>query len=111
MELKNWLLRFGCASEELRVVVAICLRQCPRNPPPGAAYRALMACRLVVLNKRPRVRPVGIGETFRRALAKLVMTEDSVCQPTTMRRPQDRHRGSHTCCGTAAAGEVERETL
>ena len=43
------------------------------SSPPGAAYRVLMACRLVALNKRPGVRPVGIGETIRRALAKLVM--------------------------------------
>ena len=32
-----------------------------------------MACRLVALDKRPRARPVGIGETFCWALAKLVM--------------------------------------
>ena len=42
-------------------------------PPPGAAYRALMACSLVALNKRPEVRLVGIEETLRRALAKIVM--------------------------------------
>ena len=43
------------------------------SSPPWAAYLALMACRLVALDKRPGVRPVGIGETLRRALAKLVM--------------------------------------
>ena len=43
------------------------------SSPPWAAYRALMACHLVALDKRPGVRPVGIGETLRWALAKLVM--------------------------------------
>ena len=42
-------------------------------PPPWAAYCALMAYRIVALDKRPGVRPVGIGETLRQALAKLVM--------------------------------------
>ena len=41
--------------------------------PPWAAYRALMACRLVALDKQPGVRPVGIGEVHRRLLAKLVV--------------------------------------
>ena len=40
---------------------------------PWAAYHALMACRMVALDKRPGVRPVGIGETLCQALAKLVM--------------------------------------
>ena len=41
--------------------------------PPWAAYSALIAFRLVALDIRPRVCPLGIGETLRRALAKLVM--------------------------------------
>ena len=53
MELRNWLLRFGCASEELRVVVASLADWMANSPPPWAAYRALMACRLVALDKRP----------------------------------------------------------
>ena len=32
-----------------------------------------MACRLFLLDRRPGIRPVNIGETLRRALAKLVM--------------------------------------
>ena len=43
------------------------------SSPPWAAYCALMACRLVEFDKRPVVRPVGIGETLRRDLAKLVI--------------------------------------
>ena len=72
-ELCNWLLRFGCASEVLGVVVASLDDWMANSSPPWAAYRALMACRLVALDKRPGVRPVGIGETLRRALDKLVM--------------------------------------
>ena len=73
MELRNWLLRFGCASEEIRVVVAILSDWMANSSPPWTAYRALMACCLVALDKRPGVRPMGIVETLRRALAKLVM--------------------------------------
>ena len=73
MELRNWLLRFGYVSEELRVVVARLEDWMANSSPPWAAYRSLMACHLVELDKRPGVRPVGIGKTLRRALAKLVM--------------------------------------
>ena len=61
IELRNWLLHFGCASEDFRVVVARLADWMANSSPPWAAYRALMACCLVALNKRPGVRPVGIG--------------------------------------------------
>ena len=73
IELGNWLLCFGCVSEELRVVVASLADWISNSSPPWAAYHALMACRLVALDKSPGVRPVGIGETLCRALDKLVM--------------------------------------
>ena len=73
IELRNCLLRFGCASEELRVVVARLIDWMANSSPPWDAYRALMACRLVALDKWPGVRPVGIGDTLHQALAKLIM--------------------------------------
>ena len=74
IELRNWLLCFECASEKLRFVVARLYDWMANSSPPWDAYRALMACRLVALDKIPGVRPMGIGETLRRALAKLLMT-------------------------------------
>ena len=44
-----------------------------QHPPPWAAYRAMMACRLVALDKQPGVRPVGIGEIYRRLWAKCLL--------------------------------------
>ena len=44
MELRNWLLRFGCMSEEIRVVVASLEDWIANSSPLWAAYRALMEC-------------------------------------------------------------------
>ena len=73
INLHNWLSRFGCASEELRVVVARLTDWVANSSSPWAAYFALIACRLLALDKRLGVRPVGIGETLCRALAELLM--------------------------------------
>ena len=37
---------------------------------PWAAYRALMSGRLIALDKQPRIRPVDVGEIWRRMMAK-----------------------------------------
>ena len=73
IELRNWLLRFACEKEEFRVVVANLADWMANTSPPRDAYRALMECYLVALDKRPRMHTVGIGETLRRAIIKLVM--------------------------------------
>jgi len=70
---EGWLLRFGAESEELREALASLTEWLANGHPPWAAYRALMACRLVALDKQPGVRPVGIGEIWRRLMAKCVI--------------------------------------
>ena len=57
IELQNWILRFGYASEELMVVVARLAEWMSNSSPHSAAYCALMACRLVALDKRPGYAP------------------------------------------------------
>ena len=41
--------------------------------PPWAAYCAMMSGRLIALDKSPGIKPVGIGETWRRLLAKCLL--------------------------------------
>ena len=70
----NWLLRHGKFSQLLREELAEWTEWMCNGRPPFAAYRALMACRLVALDKQPGVRPVGIGEIWRRAISKCALT-------------------------------------
>ena len=41
--------------------------------PLWTAYRALMRGRLIALDKQPGIRPVGVGETWRRLMAKCLL--------------------------------------
>ena len=73
VELSNWLLRFGRESEALREEMAAWANWLANTHPPWAAYRAMMANRLVALDKEPGTRPVGIGEVYRRLWAKCLL--------------------------------------
>ena len=73
IELRNWILCFGCASEELRDDVSRLAEWMASSSPPRAAYCALRACCLVALDKSPGLRPNGKRETLCRALIKLNM--------------------------------------
>lgn len=73
--LRLWLTRFNRASGELREEMAYWQDWLANHSPPWAAYRAVMARRLVALDKQPGVRPVGIGEIWQRLLAKLVIAD------------------------------------
>ena len=41
--------------------------------PPWVAYRELMIGRLIALDKQPGIRPVGVGETWQRLMAKCLL--------------------------------------
>ena len=71
----SWLLRYGDASTALREEMAAWLHWLANCCPPWSAYRALMAKRLVALDKQPGVRPIGIGEIMQRLLAKIVIKD------------------------------------
>ena len=89
IELRNWLLCFGYASEEFRVVVADMANWMANSYLPWAAYHALMACCLVVMYNLPGVCPIGIGE-------KLLQATTTAC-------------GSLQLCAGLEAG-IERST-
>lgn len=72
-DLKNWLLRFGLQSEGLRNEMTKWTEWLSHGDHPFPAIRALMAGRLVALDKQPGVRPIGIGEVCRRLMAKTIV--------------------------------------
>ena len=74
VDLGNWLLRNGAESKALPFEMAKMTNLLANSSPSWAMYRALMACRLVALDKQPGTCPVGIGEVYRRLMAKCVIT-------------------------------------
>ena len=63
---------FGSSGEDLRKTIAdITKRLCRDNT--VKHLEAFLACRLIPLDKKPGVRPIGIGHILRRVIGKIVM--------------------------------------
>ena len=73
VSLQHWLLQFGTESTGLRKIVRDFGDWMANVPPTCVDYRALMLGCLIGLNQCPGVRPVGVGETWQRILAKCML--------------------------------------
>ena len=73
VSLQQWLLRFGAASGELRLIVGVFVEWLGNGRPPWAAYRSLMSVRLIALDKQPGIRPFGVGKTWQWMMEKCLL--------------------------------------
>ena len=64
---------FHSASDDLCTAIARVTRRLCSSYIDPQGISALVACRLVALDKCPGIRPIGIGETLRRLMAKAVL--------------------------------------
>ena len=71
--LSDWLCSRKAASKRLRDALVKFTNWSFNNYTPWASHRELVACRLVALDKEPGVRPIGIGDIFRRFIAKVLL--------------------------------------
>jgi hypothetical protein len=70
-----WLVRCGKHSERLREATAAVASMMANKSVPWEHIRALMANRLIALDKCPGLRPIGVGECLRRMIGKNVMEQ------------------------------------
>ena len=86
--LQGWLLKFGEDSTRLSTCVETFADWLANVCLPWTAYRAFMSSRLITLDKQPGVRLVGVGETWRRLFAKIVL---KIMGPEAIMACQDDH--------------------
>ena len=72
--MSHWLLKYSGASLALRNSIAKLTEWLANGYPPWAAYRAMIYCRLIALKKCPGVRPIGIGDIFRRLVCNVFLS-------------------------------------
>eukprot|EP00919_Chromeraceae_sp_WS-2016_P005969 GHVR01013979.1.p1 GENE.GHVR01013979.1~~GHVR01013979.1.p1 ORF type:complete len:467 (+),score=48.41 GHVR01013979.1:1308-2708(+) len=69
------MLKFGKLSLTLREATATLTNRLTNTVVPWTDIHGLMANKLIAIDKKPGVRPIGIGEALRRLIAKAVLLE------------------------------------
>ena len=65
---------YGDSSTHLRSALAEVIKKQCKEEINNESLEVLLACRLIPLDKRPGLRPIGVGEVLRRISGKLVMS-------------------------------------
>ena len=73
VSLQHWILRFGTAITELRLIFGDFVEWLGNGRPPWAAYRALMSGWLIALDKQPGIRTFGVGGPWKRMMEKCLL--------------------------------------
>ena len=71
--LQVWLLKFGEDSTRLGTSIENFVDWLANGSLPWAAYRAFMSGWIIALDKQPDVRTFGVGETWRRLFANILL--------------------------------------
>jgi len=96
---------YGKASSALCESLAAAARRLCSSEVPGRELKAFLAARLIPLAKNPGVRPIAVGEVFRRIIGKAIMIaiESDVAQATAP--------VGQLCVGVPSACEVAVSAL
>ena len=90
---------FKAASYELCLSLALTAKRLSTELVDPASITPLMACRLIALDKNPGVRPIGIGDTARRIIAKSILN-------ITRQDIQDAAGSLQLCAGQISGTEA-----
>ena len=79
MDLEGWMRiilgkQFGESSNDLCKAIALVARKMCIEETNDSTLEALLAARLIPLDKNPGLRPIGVGEVLRRIIGKAVVT-------------------------------------
>ena len=70
---RRLLTAFGNLSSDLRKAIAATARRIATSRVDSESLRTYNACRLIPLDKRPGVRPIGVSEVARRIIGRTII--------------------------------------